>query len=189
MTRRDRVKFAPLTTRQAFTLVELLVVIAIIGLLSSVAVVALSGAGVNARNAKRKADLVQISKALELYYSDNGAYPSTSSAWWGNCGFYGSRPDTGSTGWIPNLAPAYMATLPHDPNTGLAKNLSCIGAGMVASRSCYLYMSDGRDYKALAFCTPEGPTAAITSDPMCDKGQEAGGYSYSVSTPSVSTLW
>jgi prepilin-type N-terminal cleavage/methylation domain-containing protein len=175
--------------RSAFTLVELLVVIAIIGLLSSVAVVALSGAGMNARNAKRKADLVQISKALEMYYSDNGAYPSTGGGWWGNCSFYGGHPDSGSSGWIPNLAPAYMAMLPHDSNTGLAKNQFCVSSSVAANRSCYLYMSDGKDYKALAFCTPEGATAAIIADPMCDKGQEAGGYSYSVSTAAVSTLW
>jgi general secretion pathway protein G len=74
--------------RHAFTLVELLVVIAIIGLLSTVAVVATGSARINSRNMKRKADLVQISKALELYYSNNNAYPSTGATHpaWGVCG-------------------------------------------------------------------------------------------------------
>ncbi len=59
-----------------FTLVELLVVIAIIGVLSTLAIVALGGARQKARDSKRVADLIQIGKALELYFSDNGSYPT-----------------------------------------------------------------------------------------------------------------
>ena len=60
----------------AFTLIELLVVIAIIGVLTTLAVIALGNARVKARDSKRVADLKQISTALELYYNDNGAYPA-----------------------------------------------------------------------------------------------------------------
>ena len=58
-----------------FTLIELLVVIAIIGILSTLAVIALGNARTKARDTRRVADLKQISTALELYYSDNGSYP------------------------------------------------------------------------------------------------------------------
>jgi len=58
-----------------FTLIELLVVIAIIGVLSTLAVIALGSARTKARDAKRMSDLNQISKALELYYADNNTYP------------------------------------------------------------------------------------------------------------------
>jgi prepilin-type N-terminal cleavage/methylation domain len=61
--------------RHAFTLIELLVVIAIIGLLSTIAVVSLSSARVNARDTKRLADARQIQSALELFYGDNRYYP------------------------------------------------------------------------------------------------------------------
>src|SRR3989344_4336268 len=61
--------------KKGFTLIELLVVIAIIGLLSTLAVVALSSAREKARDAKRLGDLKQIQTALELYYSENTAYP------------------------------------------------------------------------------------------------------------------
>ncbi len=61
---------------QGFTLIELLVVIAIIGVLSTLAIVALGGARQKARDSKRVSDMNQLGRALEVYYSDNGSYPS-----------------------------------------------------------------------------------------------------------------
>lgn len=146
--------------RRAFTLVELLVVIAIVGLLSTVAVVATNASRINARNAKRKADLIQISKALDLYFADNGSYPSTGGAWWAACATGCSfvvKDTSGANGWIPNLAPAYMAILPTDPRAGQpnpsSAQVGCRTGGLDAT---YIYRSDGRDYKVGAHCTPEG---------------------------------
>ncbi len=62
--------------RTGFTLIELLVVIAIIGILSTLAIVALGSARQKARDSKRVADLNQVSKALELYFNDNNDYPT-----------------------------------------------------------------------------------------------------------------
>ena len=61
--------------RQGFTLIELLVVIAIIGLLSTLAVVALNNARSKGRDAKRVADIKQVQTALELYFADKNTYP------------------------------------------------------------------------------------------------------------------
>lgn len=61
--------------QKGFTLIELLVVIAIIGLLSTLAVVALNSARQKSRDTKRVADVKQIQTALELYYADNNGYP------------------------------------------------------------------------------------------------------------------
>ncbi len=63
-------------TRKGFTLIELLVVIAIIGLLATLAVVALNNARAKSRDAKRVSDIKQIQTALELYYSDMNKYPT-----------------------------------------------------------------------------------------------------------------
>lgn len=59
-----------------FTLVELLVVIATVGLLSVVAVVSFSGARMRSRDSNRVAYVKQITSALELYYLQNGIYPT-----------------------------------------------------------------------------------------------------------------
>ncbi len=63
--------------QKGFTLIELLVVIAIIGLLSTLAVVALNNARMKSRDAKRVSDVKQIQTALELYYNDQNAYPAS----------------------------------------------------------------------------------------------------------------
>lgn len=105
---RNRLSFrAP---RAAFTLVELLVVIAIIGLLSTVAVVAMGSSRANARDAKRKSDLTSISKAIEIFIDANGD-PPRSAGW---C-TYISNPNSGyGAAFQADIAP-YLPKTPLDP--------------------------------------------------------------------------
>lgn len=63
-----------------FTLIELLVVIAIIGLLSTVVMTSLNSARKKGRDTRRVEDIASIRQALEVYYDENGAYPSALSA-------------------------------------------------------------------------------------------------------------
>lgn len=62
---------------QGFTLIEILVVVTIIAIMTAVAVVSFSTFMKQSRDAKRKADLGQISAALEMYRSNNDTYPTT----------------------------------------------------------------------------------------------------------------
>jgi prepilin-type N-terminal cleavage/methylation domain-containing protein len=143
--------------RHGFTLIELLVVIAIIGLLATLSVVAFSSSTAKARDAKRKQNLVQIQKALELYYNDNNAYPSTGGNWWGNCGSFGNHGLTGATGYVPGLAPQYMGILPNEDHP-----ISMAGAcANNLANSCYVYNSNGTNYKLVSLCNVETtpPTA------------------------------
>lgn len=85
-TMRTTQKYLPHVSSLGFTLIELLVVIAIIGILSSIVLTSLDVAKAKARDAKRVSDAHNMILALELYRSDNGAFPcreteSTSAMW------------------------------------------------------------------------------------------------------------
>ena len=67
----------PVVRKRAFTLVELLVVIAIIGILATVVMMNVTGAQSKSRYAKVISDMVSISKAVDLYQTqNNNVYPN-----------------------------------------------------------------------------------------------------------------
>jgi prepilin-type N-terminal cleavage/methylation domain-containing protein len=141
--------------RRAFTLVELLVVIAIIGMLSTVAVVGLENSRSRARDVKRAADINSVSKALELYFTNNNSYP-VASGWWGGTG---NCWGTVTNDWVPGLSPDYIKKLPLDPKP-------------TACGTVYLYTSNGTDYKVLAHVPEncENPNMQNIKDPARDGG-------------------
>jgi prepilin-type N-terminal cleavage/methylation domain-containing protein len=61
---------------KGFTLIELLVSITIIAVVLAVAMPNLLGMRQRARDAKRKAELNEVKKALQLYFTDFNRYPS-----------------------------------------------------------------------------------------------------------------
>jgi len=73
-----------------FTLMELLVVVAVLGLLMGLVASNYLGYQAKARDARRKSDLAQISRALELYYNDYSSYPDDSSSRIAGCGSSGT---------------------------------------------------------------------------------------------------
>ena len=114
-----------MNNKKGFTLIELLVVIAIIGLLSTLAVVALNSARAKSRDARRLSDVKQIQTALEMYLNDNSRYPTTpTTAGPGVCANIGTLVSASVTGLCISANSAtigtcngttYMATLPADP--------------------------------------------------------------------------
>ena len=66
--------------KRGFTLIELLVVIAIIGILATLFLGSFTSSRAKARDTQRINDLSQIRNALEQYASDNGSFPSATSA-------------------------------------------------------------------------------------------------------------
>ncbi len=113
--------------KKGFTLIELLVVIAIIGLLSTLAVVALGSARVKARDSKRLSDLKQVQTALELYYTDKDAYPTAAQAVvLGDAQHICLNLATGLT--TTGCANAYMGLVPKDPGDHLYSYVSADGS-------------------------------------------------------------
>ena len=132
------------TYRKGFTLIELLVVIAIIGLLSTLAIVALNSARQKSRDAKRVSDIKQVQTALELYYSDNNAYAATAA---GDLGEDPTSRALCTSGWKAACVAGdvtYMGQVPSDPDTTL---------------SHYTYALNGTDY-TIAF-ELEGQTGSL----------------------------
>lgn len=104
--------------KKGFTLIELLVVIAIIGLLSTLAVVALNTARTKSRDAKRISDVKQIQTALELYYADKGNYPTQADGAELGVGSYTVLCSTGWSGGVCVVgATTYMGQVPKDPTS------------------------------------------------------------------------
>jgi general secretion pathway protein G len=112
------------TKQSGFTLIELLVVIAIIGLLSTLAVVALNNARMKARDARRVSDVKQTQTALELYYNDANGYPATV--------VFSS---TSTTNNISYGSTTYLAILPYNPGPQ--------GDGTCAASNEYAYTPTG----------------------------------------------
>lgn len=139
---------------KAFTLIELLIVIVIIGILAVALIPRLTWSQGMARDKARMADLKQIQTALEFYASEHGGkYPSTlpSTAFpvvnpgyyrW-NCSYWWSYGTSWSGGYIPDLAPDYISSLPLDPKPKWTRN-------------CYLYSSNWKGYMFLIYQTVEG---------------------------------
>lgn len=82
-------------------------------MLSSVVMVSLGNAKSKARDAKRITDADQITKAVELYFNQNGLYPSSLGATQPN----GSWANSNDASWtaLGVLLSPYLTTLPKDP--------------------------------------------------------------------------
>lgn len=95
--------------KKAFTLIELLVVIMIMGVLASLISGNFFTSLKKGRDTRRKGDLEQIQRSLELYYEDNKAYPTQIPAGINSKGFifgYGFPKEGGQY---------YMTKVPDDP--------------------------------------------------------------------------
>lgn len=145
---------------KGFTLIELLVVIAIIGILSSVVLASLNTAKSKGNDAKRASDLRAIQTALELYAVTNNKYPVTVS-WSSRCAAFSEQ---GGGNVIPGLIPTYLPKFPDDPQMNAA-----------ASTCCYVYSSNGSDYKLLDHSCGTANYKSIPGliDPTRDGGTNA----------------
>lgn len=163
--------------RPGFTLIELLVVISIIGILAAFIVASFTSAQKKARDAKRKADLDAVKKALSLASSDctGGGYPSVGGLSAGDVRYAS-----------PNLS-SYLQTLnyikqaPQDPtqtgnnrynynNSGTTIATACpdAGSGKPSSTSQFLLrttLENGLDPAGPASVTQCSSSGAAAGSP------------------------
>lgn len=106
-----------------FTLLELLIVMLIIGLLAGLGLSSFMTVQKKSRDSRRKQDLVNVTKALEVYYNDWGQYPAAVDD--GGiyklqaCGTSAVATCTWGEPWQGEDGMLYMSELPSDPSEGL----------------------------------------------------------------------
>ncbi|MCL4426967.1 type II secretion system protein GspG [Patescibacteria group bacterium] len=106
----------------------MLIVVAIIGILAALIIVSLNIVLSKARDARRKADINEIVKALDIYYLDNGQFPASGGAVQPNGEW--SNSDDSSWNTLAASLQLYINPLPKDPiNT----------SNCALSSSCYTY--------------------------------------------------
>ena len=110
-----------------FTLIELLTVIAVIGLMASIILINMNNARVKARNVKRITDVLQLRKALEIYYDENNSYPH------GGLVLPVERVPNDIQDLSTFLVPRYVANIPNDPKNAPLNYL-------------YAWQNGGQDY-------------------------------------------
>jgi len=165
MNKRTKTKLNKSYPKPGFTLIELLVVMAILAILATVGLVSFRTTQMKGRDARRKNDLGQIQKALEMYYNDYSSYPLT-----------GTLPGGGGK-WEDDEGTLYMKEVPEDPKFGN-----------------YQYASaDGSDYRLYARLENTNDSC-FTADPnRCNldgfDGTDCGGdkCSFMVTSPNISS--
>lgn len=55
---------------------ELIIVVAVIGILASIVLVSYSGIQASGRDTQRDSDMLAVKSQLEVYFNDNGTYPT-----------------------------------------------------------------------------------------------------------------
>jgi len=120
----------PQAPQKRFHLFELLLVIAILGLLSTLAIIAIGNAREQARDAARLEDVREIQVSLELYFHDHNRYPEAVEAVTLGQGNFACL---GNSGWAATgCETGYLANVPSNPTPG----------GVL-----YRYVSDGSSFK------------------------------------------
>ena len=117
-------------SKEGFTLIELLVVVVILGLLMTLGIGSFQSSQIKARDARRKNDLAQVQRALELYFNDYNQYPDSS-----------DLPLSGGP-WEDDNETLYLKEFPQDPRFG---NYNYVLGGSGASYQLYARLENVRD--------------------------------------------
>ncbi len=144
---------------RGFTLIELLLIITLIGVLAIAVIALLNPVGQfqKAQDAKRKSDLAQIQRLLELYYNDNDEYPN-------------------SLNFGANWA-GYSQLLPDDPKLNKHYDYRSVAG----NQTYYMYASLDRGAQDPDRCKPNGAVCTNANVPGVSCGSGVCNYGVSSS--------
>src|SRR3989338_9469559 len=114
-------------SKKGFTLLELVTVMAILAILAGILFGNFTSSLIKGRDSKRKQDLENVQKALEVYYFENNLYPTAAASLTGGLPWSSALVDNQA---VPKT---FMQKLPIDP--------------MSSTGYTYVYQSDGTFYK------------------------------------------
>lgn len=174
--------------RRGFTLIEIMLVIALLGILVVAGFGAFTSSLARGRDAKRKGDLNQITKALGMYYNDAGRYPDAT-----NGAIVGCVPAAGGAAQVcawgsvfqnANTATVYMAQLPTDPSSGKSYFYYAPAGG---SSYYLLARLENKEDAAIPRLTPGDPDTNLYYSSLSADCGEPSECNFAVSSVNVST--
>jgi type II secretion system protein G len=174
--------------QRGFTIVELLIVIVVIAILAAIVIVAYQGIQGRARDSARLSDMKMIMKALEVYKTNTGSYPSPNST--PNAqGWEVSTNGASATNFLGSIINSNGVTkIPVDPvNTGNSANLNPSWNTNEYEYFYYLYPAgnNGCDVSRGAFyvlgvtrmdTVPSGTASPSSPGWACGTGYWSGGF-------------
>lgn len=189
--------------KKSFTLVEILIVISIISIISAIIFVNVRSSQSRARDTRRVADLEALNNAIQMYYRENGHFPSLPEG----CGTYSTefdfyvgistkdapkwvsdsaRPKCVTSDFIADLSPDFLASLPSDP--GPEFKLSGLDARGIVYIHTLAPAPDRREcYKLLLHYPENRNNQRYRSlwDQVRDGGTDSNALDYSENNPDI----
>ena len=171
-------KFQISALRVGFTLIELILVVAVMAIFSTLIFYTLNPFEQlkKGSDSKRKSDLSELQRALETYYHDFGAYPSSS-------GDYRILNDAIKVEWGSSWAP-YMTKLPADSSSG--RTYVYYSPPSSGGQSYYIYASLERGAKDNDVCNGGDACSSLDQSGFPSSNACIDVCNYGVSSPNVS---
>lgn len=169
--------------RKGFTLIELLLAMALMAILIVVFIASFSVTLKRGRDQRRKNDLSQLQKALELYYEDNVTYPTFDI-------FLGPNKKFCKTIACANTETVYMVKTPSDPDSLYTyRYVYETPVGGVSSKYyLYSYIENDLDQGDGVSLTGYATIAGFTGTQTCDTLNTAATCRYYVSSSNTTPL-